>query len=117
MNVVTIYDLAKITGYSAPTVSKALNGTGKLSEETRLKILEAAKKANYNANMAARALTTKRTKLIGIILEDVTQMGGFEHPLFGGVLNRFRSEMDIAGYDIIFLSKANFLNTNFLSFF
>lgn len=106
INVVTIYDLAKITGFSAPTVSKALNGTGKLSEETRQKILEAAKQANYNANMAARALTTKRTKLIGIILEDVTQMGGFEHPLFGGVLNRFRSEMDIAGYDIIFLSKA-----------
>lgn len=106
---VTIYDLAKITGFSAPTISKALNGTGKLSDETRQKILTAAKEANYKANIAARALTTKHTKLIGIILEDVSLMGGFEHPLFGGVLNKFRKEMDIAGYDLIFLSKA--LNT------
>ena len=35
---VTIYDIAKETGYSAPTISKALNGTGGLSEKTREKI-------------------------------------------------------------------------------
>lgn len=102
---VTIYDLAKITGYSAPTVSKALNGTGKLSEETRKVILDTAQKLNYKANMAARALTTKHTKLVGVILEDVAKMRGFEHPLFGGILNTFRKEMDVAGYDLLFLSK------------
>ena len=32
---VTIYDIAEATGYSAPTVSKALNGLGSLSEKTR----------------------------------------------------------------------------------
>ena len=102
---VTIYDLARITGYSAPTVSKALNGTGKLSEETRKIILDTAQKLNYKTNIAARALTTKHTKLIGIILEDVNRMRGFEHPLFGGILNTFRKEMDVAGYDLLFLSK------------
>ncbi|MFA6938323.1 MAG: LacI family DNA-binding transcriptional regulator [Treponema sp.] len=102
---ITIYDLAKITGFSAPTVSKALNGTGKLSDETRKKILDAAKQNNYKINIAARALTTKHTKLIGVILEDVAKMRGFEHPLFGGILNTFRKEMDNAGYDLIFLSK------------
>lgn len=102
---VTIYDLARITGYSAPTVSKALNGTGKLSEETRKIILDTAQKLNYKTNIAARALTTKHTKLIGVILEDVTRMRGFEHPLFGGILNTFRKEMDAAGYDLLFLSK------------
>ena len=40
---VTIYDIAEATGYSAPTVSKALNGLGSLSEETRLIILDKAK--------------------------------------------------------------------------
>lgn len=103
---VTIYDLARVTGFSAPTVSKALNGTGKLSEETRKKILETAQSMNYKANMAARALTTKHTKLIGVILEDVSKMRGFEHPLFGGVLNTFRMQMENAGYDLLFLSKS-----------
>lgn len=106
---VTIYDLARITGYSAPTVSKALNGTGKLSEGTRKVILDTAQKLNYKTNIAARALTTKHTKLIGVILEDVVRMRGFEHPLFGGILNTFRKEMDAAGYDLLFLSKT--LNT------
>lgn len=102
---ITIYDLARITGYSAPTVSKALNGTGKLSDDTRKTILDTAQKLNYKTNMAARALTTKHTKLIGVILEDVAKMRGFEHPLFGGILNTFRKEMDVAGYDLLFLSK------------
>ena len=102
---ITIYDLAKQTGFSAPTISKALNGNGKLSEETRQIILDAAKKAGYTANMAAKALSTKHSRLIGVILEDVAMRRGFEHPLFGGLLNKFRHEIEMAGYDLLFLSK------------
>lgn len=102
---ITIYDLAKQTGFSAPTISKALNGNGKLSEETRQTILDAAKKAGYTANMAAKSLSTKHSRLIGVILEDVSMKRGFEHPLFGGLLNKFRNEIEMAGYDLLFLSK------------
>ena len=102
---ITIYDLAKETGYSAPTVSKALNGNGKLNAKTRETILEAAKKAGYKANMAAKSLSTKHSRLIGVILEDVSMRRGFEHPLFGGLLNSFRHEIETAGYDLLFLSK------------
>ena len=102
---ITIYDLAKQTGFSAPTISKALNGNGKLSEETRQIIVEAAKKAGYTANMAAKALSTKHSRLIGVILEDIAMKRGFEHPLFGGLLNKFRKEIELAGYDLLFLSK------------
>jgi len=106
-SMITIYDLARITGYSAPTVSKALNGTGKLSDETRKTILAAAEKAKYKANVTARALTTKHTKLIGVILENTVMMRGFEHPLFCGILDTFREEMDEVGYDLLFMSKEN----------
>lgn len=102
---ITIYDLAKQTGFSAPTISKALNGNGKLSDETRQTILAAAKEAGYTANMAAKALSTKHSRLIGVILEDVAMRRGFEHPLFGGLLNKFRHEIEMAGYDLLFLSK------------
>ena len=37
---ITIYDIANATGVSAPTVSKALNGTGHLSDKTREFILQ-----------------------------------------------------------------------------
>ena len=60
---ITIYDLARETGFSAPTVSKALNGNGKLNEKTRQKILEAAQKFGYKPNMAAKSLSTKHSQL------------------------------------------------------
>ncbi|MBQ0003448.1 MAG: LacI family DNA-binding transcriptional regulator [Treponema sp.] len=102
---VTIYDLAKATGFSAPTISKALNGNGRLNKQTREKILKAAAEAGYKPNMAAKSLSTKQSKLIGVILEDVSMQRGFEHPLFGGLLNKFRQEIEMAGYDLLFLSK------------
>ena len=102
---ITIYDLAKQTGFSAPTISKALNGNGKLNDKTRQTIQDAAKKAGYTANMAAKSLSTKHSRIIGVIMEDVAMKRGFEHPLFGGLLNKFRHEIEMAGYDLLFLSK------------
>ncbi len=101
---VTIYDIAKTTGHSASTVSKVLNGTGKISEKTREKILTTAKELGYLPNIAARSLTTKKSNLVGIIFEDEYMLRGFDHPLFSGVLNKIRSELETAGYDLIFLS-------------
>ncbi len=102
---VTIYDVAEATGYSAPTVSKALNGLGSLSEETRQKILDKAKEMGYEPNMTARSLTTKKSYLIGVVYDDTGMNKGFSHPLFSPLLNRFREKVEAAGYDIIFLSR------------
>ena len=102
---VTIYDIAEATGYSAPTVSKALNGLGSLSEETRQKILDKAKELGYEPNSTARTLTTKKSYLIGVIYDDTGMHKGFSHPLFSPVLDRFREKIEAAGYDIIFLSR------------
>ena len=102
---VTIYDIAEATGYSAPTVSKALNGQGSLSEETRQKIMAKAKELGYEPNISARTLTTKKSYLIGVIYDDTGMNMGFSHPLFSPVLTRFREKVEAAGYDIIFLSR------------
>jgi LacI family transcriptional regulator len=101
---VTIYDLAKETGFSAPTVSKALNGTGHLSAKTRDKILEVARKMGYEPNLSARTLSTKKSHLIGVVYDDPKMKRGFDHPLFSVILNRFREQVERAFYDIIFLS-------------
>lgn len=102
---VTIYDIAKETGKTAPTVSKALNGSGTLSKKTREKIIETARKMGYEPNMTARTLATKKSRLIGVIYDDTGMDRGFAHPLFSVILNRFREQIEHAGYDIIFLSR------------
>lgn len=102
---VTIYDIAEATGYSAPTVSKALNGIGSLSEVTRQRILDKAKELGYEPNISARTLTTKKSYLIGVVYDDTGMNKGFSHPLFSPILNGFREKVEAAGYDIIFLSR------------
>ncbi len=101
----TIYDIAKATGYSAPTISKALNGTGFLSEKTRSKIIQAAKDMGYAPNLSARTLSTKKSHIIGVVYDDPKMKRGFDHPLFSVILNRFREQVEKASYDILFLSS------------
>lgn len=102
---ITIYDIAKKTGFSPPSVSKALNGTGGLSLETREVILRVAQEMGYTPNMTARTLSTNRSYLIGVIYEDYYMLKGFKHPLFSDILNNFRTVIENAGYDLLFLSR------------
>ena len=102
---VTIYDIAEATGYSAPIVSKALNGLGPLSDETRKVILDKAKELGYEPEIKERPLNSKKSYLIGVIYDDTGMNKGFAHPLFSPLLNRFREKIEAAGYDIIFLSR------------
>jgi len=102
---ITIYDIAKATGHSAPTVSKALNGQGNLSVATRQLIVDKAKEMGYEPNITARTLTTKKSNLIGVVYDDTGMNMGFAHPLFSVILNRFREQIEYAGYDLVFLSR------------
>ncbi len=52
----TIVDIAKAAGVSAYTVSKALNGQAKVSEQTRARILELARDMEYRPNQSAKRL-------------------------------------------------------------
>lgn len=69
---VTIYDVAREAGVSMATVSRVLNGTAVVKEETRQKVLAAIKKLSYRPNAVARGLASKRTKTIGVIVPDVS---------------------------------------------
>ena len=69
---VTIRDLAKECNVSVATVSYIMNGKGKASPETTKRILEKAKEIGYVPNSAARQLKTKKTRSIGVLVEDMT---------------------------------------------
>lgn len=68
----TIKEIAKACGVSVATVSYILNGKGKASAKTTELVLKTAKEMHYTPNAAARQLKTKKTKNIGVIVEDMT---------------------------------------------
>lgn len=62
-------DLADKLGLSQTTVSRALNGYPEVSEATRERVLEAARKFHYRPNASARRLATGRAGAIGAVLQ------------------------------------------------
>jgi LacI family transcriptional regulator len=75
---VTIYDVARLSGVSPSTVSRALNKPGRLSAETEKRIREVAEAVGYRFNPMARALPTGRTHMVGLIVSNVTNPANFE---------------------------------------
>ena len=69
---VTIKDIAELAGVSYSTVSKALNDSPLVKPETKKRILEIAKSQGYQRNLLARHLVSGRTRLIGLVLADVS---------------------------------------------
>lgn len=64
---VNIKDIAKKTGYSVTTVSRALNDYSDVNKETKKIIQNAAKELNYVPNLLAKKLVTQSSKTIGFI--------------------------------------------------
>ncbi|MGE4276483.1 MAG: LacI family DNA-binding transcriptional regulator [Lawsonibacter sp.] len=62
----TIYDVAREAGVSISTVSRVINGSPKVKEETRRRVEAAC--ADYRPVASARELQTKRTKTIGVLI-------------------------------------------------
>jgi len=101
---VTIYDIAKKTGFSVTTVSKVLNNYPDVSEKTKKIILNAVEEMGYLPNANARTLTTKKSWTIGVVF--VESLGiGIKHPFFNAVIESFKQSVDQEGYDILFVSR------------
>lgn len=101
---VTIYDIAKVAGYSPATVSKAFNNYSGVNKKTYEKIMEVSENLGYTPNNNARSLVTKKTWLLGVLFsEDVGT--GIAHPHFGEILQSFQIRAGEYGYDVVFINK------------
>ena len=67
----TIYDIARIAGVSASTVSRVVNNKPGIKEETRKQILALLEQYDYSPNETARGLVNKASRMIGILIEDI----------------------------------------------
>ncbi|WP_328768487.1 LacI family DNA-binding transcriptional regulator [Devosia sediminis] len=80
---VRIYDVAQAAGVSVATASKALNDTGRMTDETRTRVKDAATRLGFRPNAMARALIQKRSFTVGLLTNDT--YGRFTLPLMAGV--------------------------------
>ncbi|NMM65424.1 LacI family transcriptional regulator [Clostridium sp. P21] len=68
---VTIKDIAQKSGVSLTTVSRVLNSSGYVKEETRKKVLSAIKELNYTPSAIARSLSKNKTNTIGVVIPEI----------------------------------------------
>ncbi len=96
---VTIKDVAAFAGVSTATVSRALSGDPRVTEETRLKVAEAAEKLQYDMNHAARSLKMKATRTIGILAPELA------NDFFMEIAQGVENELALSGYTILLCSS------------
>lgn len=71
---ITIKDVAKHTGFSQSTISRALNKSGYVSPEAQRRIDEAVAELGYQPNSVARNLKGKPLRLIGLIMPELSSL-------------------------------------------
>ena len=89
---ITIHDVARLSGVSVATVSRAFGRPASVRLETREAILRAAEQVGYRPNRAARGLMTGKTGNVGVIVPDLA------NPFFPSVLKGVQARAREADY-------------------
>ena len=97
----TIRDVAKRANVGIGTVSRVLNDSPSVSDETRKKVLAAIDELDYRPNPIARQLSTGRTLTIGVILPHLTM------PSYVERLRGVQRALADTEYDLILFSVEN----------
>jgi LacI family transcriptional regulator, galactose operon repressor len=92
---VTIRDVARACRVDVSTVSRSIAGVRGISEQTRQRVLEAARRLNYVPNRVARGLVTGRSLSLGLLISDI------RNPFFADVTRGAEEAAFAAGYDLI----------------
>ncbi|MEM3553657.1 MAG: LacI family DNA-binding transcriptional regulator [Candidatus Bathyarchaeia archaeon] len=103
---VTIHDIARLIGVSPSTVSRALSGKGRVSETTRERIQKLAKELGYQPNALARALATRSTFAIAVVIHE-RHLPLDERSFYGVILETIESEVTQHGYHVVFATLRN----------
>jgi len=102
----SIREVAQEAGVGVGTVSRALNGSGYVSPETRKKIEKAAKKLKYTPNELARNLYHNRTGIVGVIVPDL------DHPFFSSLVKHIVMVLYGQGYKTMMCRPEAGVNRN-----
>lgn len=88
----TLSSVAKAAGVSVPTVSQVMRGTGRISEETRDKVMRAAKQLHYVPNSRAASMRSGENREVGFVINR------FANPFNAEVLSGALDLLEAEGY-------------------
>ncbi len=94
----TLSDIARATHTSISTVSRVLSGSpasGRISAETRQRVIDTARTMGYRPNLVARSLRTRRTNTVALIVSDIA------NPWFGQLASMIEKLLHQRGYGLM----------------
>ncbi len=95
-------DIARLAGVSTATVSRALNGSALINEETRLRIIELARSLNYTINLGAQNLRKGDNSTIGVVIPYYpANRQSISDPFFLGMLGSLADALTDRQYDML----------------
>src|SRR5436309_12977604 len=107
----TSEEVAQLAGVSRATVSRALNGSARVSQEARERVHAAINKLGYEPDVIAQSLVRQRSRVIAVALfpeGDELSFSYFGHTsqhFYLGVLENIEREAVALGYDLLLLSR------------
>ena len=103
---VDIRELARRTGVSPATVSRALNDRAEVSPETRRRVLELAEELGYSPNQPARTLVRRRSDMVGLIWDTGYTTRNQRHPFLLDLFVGIKQTLAESGHHLMLLSTA-----------
>jgi LacI family transcriptional regulator len=94
-----IKDIAKLAGVSTATVSRVINNSPSVKEETRKKIEKIIKEKKYKPNIIAQNLAKSETNTIGVVIPDL------DNPFFGKIIKGIYKKIEKENLNIILLNS------------
>lgn len=92
---VTSFDVARLANVSQSAVSRTFTAGASVSDGTRARVLEAARKLGYKPNAHARSLTTGRSRIIGLVISY------FENLFYPVALERLAKRLQLDGFHVL----------------
>ena len=92
---ITMTEIARLTGVSQPTVSRVLNGNQAVNPKIRERVLACAREHDFQPNVMAQSLVGSKTHLIGVVLTDIS------NSFFADLVKYLEREARASGYSLI----------------